>query len=211
MRLYLSSHGLGARVERLHDMVGENKRMLFINNAKDYLPVDERADHTNQKIAEYKEAGFEVEALDLRDFFDKPEDLAEKIKGVGLIWGSGGNSFVLRRAMLYSGLDKIIKNGLKSNSFVYGGSSAGSIIATKTLRGTENGDDPYLIPDGYKEEIAWTGLSLIYPQLVPHYQSEWFGDSAQAMVDYFEHNGYSYETLRDGEVYVVDGDIEEKI
>jgi hypothetical protein len=31
------------------------------------------------------------------------------------------------------------------------------------------------------------------------------------MADYFEHNGYAYETLRDDEVYVVDGELEEKL
>ena len=80
---------------------------------------------------------------------------------------------------------------------------------TKTLRGTENGDDPYLVPEGYKEDIIWNGLGLVYPQLVPHYESEWFGSESQAMVDYFEHSGLKYVTMRDGDVYVVDGEYEE--
>lgn len=211
MRLYLSSYSLGSQLDRLHAMVGENKRMLFIDNAKDYLPEGERAEHVRQKLVDYTEAGFTVEELDLRDYFGKPDELEARVSGAGLIWGSGGNTFILRRAMSYSGLDKILKAGLKGDSFVYGGSSAGSIVMTKTLRGTELGDNPYEVPAGYQENIVWTGLGMIYPQLVPHYQSEWSGDEAQAMADYFEHNGYAYETLRDGEVYIVDGDTEEKV
>ena len=211
MRLYLSSHGLGNQLHKLQAMAGSNKRMLFIDNAKDYLPVEERAGHVAEKIQEYSEAGFEVEELDLREYFDSSDSLSERLNGVGLIWCSGGNTFILRRALAYSGLDEILKAGLKNDQFAYGGSSAGSIVMTKTLRGTELGDNPYETPSGYKEEIVWTGLGLIYPQLVPHFQSEWSGDEAKAMADYFEHNGYAYETMRDGEVYIVDGDIEEKL
>jgi hypothetical protein len=82
---------------------------------------------------------------------------------------------------------------------------------TKTLRGTEHGDDPYDIPDGYSEEILWDGMGLVYPQLIPHYKSDWFGEAADSMADYFEENGLKYETLRDGEVYIIDGKYEEKL
>ena len=93
----------------------------------------------------------------------------------------------------------------------YGGSSAGSIIMTNTLRGAEHGDNAFAVPEGYDEQIVWDGLGLIYPQLVPHYQSDWFGKEAQAMIDYFDTNGLKYETLKDGEAYVVDGKYEEKL
>lgn len=211
MRLYLSSYSLGSQLDRLHSMVGSNKRMLFIDNAKDFLSAEERKAHVDQKIIDYTEAGFDVEELDLRDYFEDSSALKPRLDGIGLVWVSGGNTFILRRAFAYSGFDKLVKAGLKSDQFVYGGSSAGSIIMTKTLRGTENGDDPYSVPEGYNDEIIWTGLGLIYPQLVPHYQSDWSKDEAQAMADYFEHNGYTYETLRDDEVYIVDGDREEKL
>lgn len=211
MRLYLSSHGFGNHLERLQSMVGDNKKMLFIDNAKDYLTENERAVHIAEKKLEFEEAGFEFYELDLRHYFEKNDLLAPIVAASGLVWASGGNTFLLRRAMQYSGLDAILTEGLKQNLFVYGGSSAGSIVMTKTLRGTENGDDPYVVPDGYQEEIVWNGLGMIYPQLVPHYGSDWFGEQAQAMANYFDHNGLKYEVLRDGEVYVVDEAYEEKL
>jgi peptidase E len=118
---------------------------------------------------------------------------------------------VLRRAFAYSGFDALLPNALKHTNMTYGGSSAGSIIMTKTLRGVEHGDDPYNIPDSYSEEILWDGLGLIYPQLVPHYHSESWRDKAHAMVDYYKQNGLKYETLHDGDVYIVDGSYEEKL
>ena len=211
MRLYLSSHGIGNHLQRLQSMVGGNKKMLYISNAGDYLSDNEQAVHTAEKKLEFEEAGFEFHELDLRKYFENNELLAPIVAASGLVWASGGNTFLLRRAMQYSGLDTILTEGLKQNLFVYGGSSAGSIVMTKTLRGTENGDDPYVLPEGYQEEIVWNGLGLIYPQLVPHYGSDWFGEQAQAMADYFDQNGLKYETLHDGEVYVVDEAYEEKL
>lgn len=211
MRLYLSSHGFGDHLERLQAMVGANKKTLFIDNAKDDLDENDRAQHVSDKLREFEAAGFEPYELDLRKYFGQPEILAKIVANAGLVWASGGNTFLLRRAMVYSGLDTMLGNDLKQDLFVYGGSSAGSIVMTKTLHGTENGDDPYAVPPGYSADIIWDGLGLIYPQLIPHYQSEWFGTEAQAMADYFETNGFKYETLRDGEVYVVDGEYEEKL
>lgn len=211
MRLYLSSYGFGNHLQRLQEMVGDNKKVLFIDNAKDDLPENERALHIAEKKVEFEKAGFEFYELDLRKYFDNNELLAPIVAASGFVWASGGNTFLLRRAMHYSGLDDILTEGLKQDLFVYGGSSAGSIVITKTLRGTENGDDPYVVPEGYREEIVWNGLGMIYPQLVPHYGSDWFGEQAQAMADYFDQNGLTYETLQDGEVYVVDHEYEEKL
>lgn len=211
MKLYLSSEGFGNHLDKLKQMVGDDKRVLFVDNAKDFLPEDERAAHVAEKQKEFTNAGFEFYELDLRNYFRSPDKLKPIVEAAPFVWVSGGNTFVLRRAFAYSGFDALLPNALKHTDMTYGGSSAGSIIMTNTLHGTEHGDDPYNIPEGYEEEILWDGLGLIYPQLVPHYQSEWFSTEADAMVDYFNVHGLKYETLHDGEVYVVDGDIEEKL
>src|SRR5690606_31896050 len=143
--------------------------------------------------------------------FRSPATLKPIIETAPFIWVGGGNTFILRRAFAYSGLDALIKAPIKDGALVYGGSSAGSILLTNTLHGTEHGDDPYEVPEGYKEEIIWEGIGLIHPQLVPHYYSDWFEEEAFAMIEYFETNGIVYETLRDGEVYLVDGEREEKL
>lgn len=211
MRLYLSSQGVGNHIDRLKQMVGENTKMLYISNAQDDWKPADKAQHVAEKKQELESYGFEFYELDLRHYFEDQGKLADIVSAAGLVWSGGGNTFLLRRAMHYTGLDTMIIEGVNDNRFVYGGSSAGAIVATKSLRGTENGDDPYVQPEGYQEEIIWNGLGLVYPQLVPHYASEWFGEEAKAMADYFEHNGMQYETLQDGEVYVVDGEYEEKL
>lgn len=211
MKLYLSSEGFGNHLDRLKDMVGSDKRVLFVENAKDEMPPQDRADHVHKKKAEFEAAGFEFFELDLRQYFRSPDTLRPIVAAASFMFVSGGNTFVLRRAFAYSGLDSILSNELKASSMVYAGSSAGSILMTKTLHGTEHGDDPYVVPDGYNEEIIWDGIGLVYPQLIPHYQSDWFGGQADAMKDYFSAEGMPYETLKDGEVYIVDGEYEGKL
>lgn len=212
MRLFLSSYGFGKHAELFRDMVGGAGRVAFIDNAKDYLSEDERAAHVEEKKQEFIAAGFEFYELDLRQYFNgDARGVALALKNADAVWCSGGNTFLLRRALAYSGLDTLLAKRLRSNTLAYGGSSAGSIIMTPTLRGTENGDDPFITPEAYAEEIIWNGLGLIRPQLVPHFGSEWFGSEAQAMADYFDTNGLVYETLVDGEVYIVDGEREEKL
>lgn len=211
MKLFLSSQGFGNHLDRLMQMVGDDKRVLFVDNAKDYETSEARAAHVAEKKVEFEAAGFEFFELDLRNYFRSPDRLKPLVEAANFIFVSGGNTFLLRRAFAYSGFDTLLMNSLKNTNMVYAGSSAGSIVITKTLHGTEHGDDPYVIPDGYEEEIIWDGLGLVYPQLIPHYGSEWFGDEAKAMEDYYKHNGMKYETLKDGEVYVVDGKYEEKL
>lgn len=211
MRLYLSSHGFGDHVATLHEMIGANKKILYIDNAKDDWDDEARAQHVAEKHAEFEKDGFDFYELDLRKYIGKTDLLEKIVAGAGLVWAGGGNTFLLRRAMKYSGFDTILQNDLKADLFVYGGSSAGAVVMTKTLRGVEMEDDPYVVPAGYDEEIIWNGLGIVYPQLVPHFASEYFGESAQAMVDYFEENGLKYVTLKDGEVYVVNGQFEERL
>lgn len=209
MRLYLSSQGLGNHADQLLQMVGENKKTLLIDNAKDYLPVGERAEHVQRKKQELEQVGLEVEELDLRDYFENDKGLAEKLKDVGLVFAYGGSAFILRRAMRYSGFDDLLTEGLMHDRFTYGGSSAGSIVMVPDLHGTELADSPDLVPAHYEREVVWKGLGLVDLYLVPHYLSDWFGDKANAMNRYYEEKHLPHHALMDGQVYVVDGTAQE--
>ncbi len=208
MKLFLSSQDFGNYPDRLLQLVGNKKKVLFINNAKDDLPLSERNESTEAKQQDFEALGFIFQELNLREYFDAI--LQENIfKEVGLVWFSGGNTFILRRALAYSGFDKLVVKMVKNEEIVFGGSSAGSIIATPALHGTENGDDPDRIPLGYKKEIIWEGLNLVDFHIVPHYLSDWFGAEANAMKEYFEKNITQYKALIDGQVVIIEGDKEE--
>lgn len=208
MRLFLASESPEGHTEELVGLVGENKRMIIVENAKDdWSPADRIAKVAEHK-AEFQALGFEAEEVDLRNYFGNKEELKDRLAGFGLVWLAGGNTFILRRALAYSGLDEILVELLKEDKIVYGGSSAGSIIPTPSLHGTEMGDDPGSTPEGYKRELVWDGLNLVPFYIVPHYQSDWFGAEAEKMEEYMKKNNLPYRTLKDGQAIVIDGDKE---
>ena len=208
MRLFLSSQDLGNYSEVLVDLVGQNKKAYFINNAKDDMTKAEKQASTADKKRMFQDFGFEFKELDLRDYFGKTNLLKKDLKDAGLIWSSGGNTFILRRAMAASGLDKFLVNALAEDKFVYGGSSAGSCVAAKTLEGIDKGDraQPDAVPDNYpSKEIIWEGLGLVPFMIVPHCGSDWFDHKAKATIEYLKEHKLPYKALQDGQVVVVNG------
>ncbi|HSX18123.1 MAG TPA: Type 1 glutamine amidotransferase-like domain-containing protein [Candidatus Saccharimonadales bacterium] len=209
MRLFLSSQDLGNYADVAAKLAGKNKKALYIKNAQDDLPPEERNFSTPEKKKMFEAAGFIFEEIDLRDYFGKTEKLAKKLSEAGSFWSAGGNVFVLRRAFAASGLDKILLDMLKKDEILYGGWSAGSMIMTPDLKGADwdETDRPDIIPKGYKEsKIIWEGLALVPFYIVPHIGNEMFGDRPKGMVNYYETNNLPYYALKDGQVVVVDGD-----
>lgn len=208
MRLFLSSQDFGNYPEVLVKMVGSNKKVAFIANAQDDQP-EYRDSTLAGKLNEFKALGLEPENLDLCAYFGKPAELKKKLEGYGLVWARGGNSFILRRAMAASGFDKIIKEKLDKDELAYGGSSAGSCVAAKTLRGVDIGDraQPEAVPENYpNKETIWEGLGLVDFVVVPHCDSDWFAESAKASIEKLKQLKLNYKALNDGQVVTVDGD-----
>jgi dipeptidase E len=160
-------------------------------------------DEVHDPYAEFASLGIEAKPLDLRDHFGDPESLRSRLEGFDLVWVLGGNSFILRRAMKQSGFDDVIVDMLDRDQIVYGGFSAGAVVATPSLSGIELMDDPTELPAGYEPEVVWDGLGLIDHHIVPHYRSAHpESAAAERAVRHMSARGMPYRTLRDGEVIV---------
>lgn len=209
MRLYLSSYRLGDHADKLSPLMRGGKRIAVIANALDFIPADARRSYeaaVYSPIEEFGELGFEAQPFDLRDYFGKSEALAERMRAFDLVWALGGNAFLLRRAMWQSGFDRVIRDLLETDAIVYGGFSAGAVVATPTLRGIDLMDEPKVIVERYDCEIIWEGLGLVDFSIVPHYRSQ-HGEVelAEKTVSWFEESGLPFKAMRDGDVFVVDG------
>lgn len=210
MRLYLSSNSVINIPDELVRLVGvENKRVAVIANAVDITTAQVREGILEKQIDELKELGFSGEEIDLRDYFNKEKEMEEKLSSFGVVWVTGGNTFILRRAFKYSGFDNIIKKFLAEDKIVYAGYSAGVCILAPSLRGLHIVDHPELITDKYDKEVIWEGLGILPYSVAPHYKSD-HPESADVdkEVVYMEENNIPYKTLRDGEVIVINGDKE---
>jgi dipeptidase E len=206
MRLYLSSDRIGDRAGSLLVLVGNGKRAAVIENALDHLTPaerDRRRRDFHDPYAELAGLGIAAEQLDLRDHFDRPARLAAQLARFDLVWVTGGNVFVLRRAMQRSGFDALIVDLLDRDEIVYGGFSAGAVVAGPSLVGIDCMDDPEEVPAGYDPAPVWEGLGLIDFTIVPHYRSPHpESAAAERATRQLSGRGLRYRALRDGEVVV---------
>ena len=171
MRLYLASHNLGPYANELLKLIGEGRKALFIENARDYYPDEKRANDLREKLAMLSKLGFEVDELNLRNYFGKPNELRDFIDSYkpDLIYASGGNVFLLATAYRLSGFDEILREDLARDKYVYGGFSAGIMVICKTIR--LYGHDylvPERVPEIYGVDAVLDGVGLVDYQLIPH-------------------------------------------
>ena len=204
MTLYLSPYRFGDSAGQLRHLVGPPRRALVIANALDFsTDLVRKEARVEAEIAQLKDLGFAASQLDLRRFFRDPGSLDKRFQGVGLIWTLGGNSFLLRRAMRQSGLDLLLTAWRDDAGIVYGGYSAGAVVATPTLRGIHLVDPPDALAEGYPPEIIWDGLALVPYSIAPHYDSpNPESKLMEGVIEYFREHRMPFKALRDGEVII---------
>ena len=207
MKMYLASFGLGENREKLKLLLPENRRVGYIFNALDFTAVDleRRARRVKADMEALEEIGFQVEEIDLREYFGKEDELRAKIKEFGSIWASGGNVFILRQAMKLSGFDSILKELNRKDDFLYGAYSAGVCVLSPSLEGYQIVDDATETPYQEAQQVLWDGLGIIDYIFLPHFESDHpESEAVGRAVQYCEEKGIPYKTLRDGDAIIVE-------
>lgn len=199
MKLYIASMFLGKDTKLLTDWIREHgNRILLVCNARDHT-VDREREHTFNEFNKEKleTVGFKVDYLDLKDYFNKKDELFKLLDDYKAVFVTGGNVFVLRKSYELSGFDEYLINN-KNRDFLYGGYSAGVCILSNTLNGYDLVDS--MINPYNSDEVNTTGVGLLDYMVCPHYKSDHKEcDLVDNMVDYFKENNIKYITLRDGE------------
>ena len=204
MKLYASSYGLGAEPQKLQALFPPAAAVAVVTNALDFSSdLPRRASALRREIGDLATIGLIADELDLRNYFGRKQALDEQLARYAGVWVVGGNTFILRRAMRYSGFDELLTR--RARDFVYAGYSAGSCVLAPTLRGIELIDPPDEVPEGYAPEILWDGLGLLDYSIAPHFRSP-HPDFARVelVVEYFIQQGVPYRALRDGDAIVVE-------
>jgi dipeptidase E len=205
MRLFLSSYRLGNRPDELLRLMGNGRRVALIMNAADYKPPEEREASVLRELDDLHGLGLDVTNVDLRDYFRRPEALADALDGLDGLYVRGGNVYILRRALRQSGADVLIPTLLAEDRLVYAGYSAGPCMLGPTLRGIESEeDDPYFVPEGYETPVLWDGLGLLPYTILPHYDPD--RPDMQATVSYYIEHHVPFIAVCDGQALIVDGD-----
>ncbi|MFT7615525.1 MAG: dipeptidase E [Candidatus Woesearchaeota archaeon] len=206
MKFYLSSYGIGDEAEKLRTLLPADKRKIgYIPNALDFsdVDVDSCQEHINKGVIALQDLDYDVELLDLRDYFQEPEKLEKKLEELDGVFVNGGNTFILRQAMKLSGFDVLFKKLLMRDDFLYSGYSAGICVLAKSLKSLKYVDDHTDRPYGIN--TVWEGLGYLDYIILPHFNSDHpeSGDIAKVVIYCKEHN-IAYKTLSDGEVIILE-------
>lgn len=117
MKYYLSSLKIGNSKEKLLQITESgNKNVAYINNALDFATDLVRRNKSDElDIEDIISLGFNVSILDLKQYFNKENELEETLKQYDVIWVRGGNTFVLAQAMKLSGFAEIVLKNHRNN------------------------------------------------------------------------------------------------
>lgn len=197
MKLYLSSIRIPAPedLSKLLDKPLSNVSVALIPNAKDYYTKRPRDFVVNDLVDYMQLLGLKVDVVDLRDY-SNAENLKSKLANYNLVWAMGGNTYMLRYEMRRSGFDRIIKD-LLDNGVVYGGDSAGALVAGSSIAGVELADEP-----AFAEEVIKDGMNLVSFVIMPHVDNPEFADVMPIVKE--QHKNMI--ELKDSQAVIFDGD-----
>ncbi len=200
MKLFLTSLPINeAQVTELVKLAGANLSgftMGLIENASDpYSEDDRRWRYQNRESLQ--KFGVNFELIDLHEFSGNPAQLEQVLSTKDVIWAGGGNTFYLRWVLHDTGADTVITKLVKQGK-IYGGDSAGAIVAGPTLKHLETADDPGDVP-----EIIWDGLHLIDWAVVPHMDNAEYGNICAAINKQLQADGFDTIPLNDGQALIV--------
>ena len=110
------------------------------------------------------DSGFQLREVNLKGI--KPEELQQKLKGVDVVYVTGGNTFYLLEQMRASGFKKLLPT-LLAGGVKYVGTSAGTIVVGPDLEPVEVLDEPS------KANLSSTkSLGIVDFVPLPHFDSE---------------------------------------
>lgn len=201
MKLYLSSNKI-PDPKAFSEFVGKDLADIkfgLILNSKDYKSAEERESRRAETNEYFSSLGLQVTDIDLRDYYDK-DGVDEILKGYDVLWFNGGNTYMLRWALAKSKSEKSIKEIL-NNGVVYGGDSAGSIMAGPTLKYFDKADSPEVV-----DEVMYDGLGLTTFVVVPHWGSVEYDSALKYAKDNLEKDSYKTLLLTDDEFVLIEND-----
>lgn len=173
MKLFLSSMH-PTNKDELRKLVSDvlNPSAVVIPTGWDTYPAERKEAETQKALGLLKGYGFATSTLDIATA-DK-QTVVESLLNKQLVWVMAGNSFYLNYHLHRSGFSEVIREFL-DKGIVYGGESAGAVVAGATLRGIEHVDDPKATP-----ETIWNGLGLYDKGILPHWGWQKYDSYLQA-------------------------------
>lgn len=201
MKLYLGSQFLQFPdvLKKLVGVSAKDANVQVVVNAFDNYPEGSRAMHAQSLLTSIEAAGYSCSLLDLRDYFDRQDDLKKILFKADLLWVSGGNVFYLRYVLKQSGLDNMLPD-LLENGLTYAGDSAGAAVLGPNMHGLDLLDDPAEAP-----ELMFEGLAITPFIVLPHWGNERYKNEIGAANKELMKWNKEIVKISDDQACVVDG------
>lgn len=201
MKLFLSSQAItkeqAPHLIKLVDKPAEDMHLAVIENAADVEAGPRPWLLRNREMIESH--GFNVEYVDLKQYADNTDSLQRKLTDKDVLWFGGGNTFYLRWLIHDLGIENLLQDLVESGK-VYGGGSAGSIVAGPTLKHFETADDMHEAP-----EVLLDGLKLTDKVVLPHMDSMKYAPIMKDIEDKLQADGYHTAPLTEAQALIVNG------
>lgn len=196
--LLLASAGSAMRddITKLLQKPAYDVMVAFINTAKK-PELAENPEHKSSSLQMMQDMGFNIEEVDIEG---KNEHELMTLLGLkDIIFVAGGNTYYLLKAMRECNFEKVIRKLLKMGK-VYVGSSAGSIVAGRTIRtaGWKHVDKNIVRLKNLK------GLNLVPFDIFVHYQPEW-AETIKQQIKNPRKRAKKLKILTDGQAILVQG------
>ncbi|HSW80350.1 MAG TPA: Type 1 glutamine amidotransferase-like domain-containing protein [Candidatus Saccharimonadales bacterium] len=208
MKLFLSALMVNdSQVGELEKLAGKRAREIKIALIEDATePYPEGEAWIDENLKTLKGFGFDVELVDLKKYKAQLVKFEVMLGAKDVVWLGGGNTFYLRWILKDVGVDKIITKHVKDGSIVFGGDSAGAIVAGPTLKYFDAADDPNDSP-----AVVLNGLDIIKQVVVPHMDNEKFVSVINGINDSLKKDDFETIPLNDGQALIIDGDMQKII
>ncbi len=152
------------------------KRVLFITNAADSHDDKHFVDWDRNA---FRKQGYQLTEIDLRKI--DSNELKKLISENDILHVCGGSVYYLMSLLKTGGFDEVIKEAIQAESIIYTGTSAGSIIVSKSIK-----------PFSYDEEEAdhiekisnHAGLGIINFGIMPHCDNADFVEENKKVVEH---------------------------
>lgn len=204
MKLFLSSLAISPQqAPALIALVGKNKpeevKIALIENAADVYAESKKGwMYDNRHMIQASQ--FQVDLIDLQNYKDDQKQLLQRLAKSDVIWLGGGNIYYLRWILKETHADKLIIDLVKKGK-VYGGGSAGAIIAGPTIDHFQAADEP-----GKPPEVILDGLGLTDTVVLPHWDSKDYGKIMKTIKQELHKAGLKTIELNDGQAVVIDNE-----
>ena len=123
----------------------------FVTTASD---VEEDKFYTVKSMDDFAQIGINPIWYSLK--FKSKEQIAHELADADVIWVGGGNTYYLLHVVRTSGFMEVINDLVQNKSVIYGGTSAGTILASPTIQAAGFGGK-----DADKNDVGLSDISAL--------------------------------------------------